>query len=372
MKRIILILAILIVLVPNTSAQDEELDTWNWHEVGLSFEYPAGWQSSLTVENFAFVLFGEPTANGDAGFFISLQTGTYDPNEENLANIFNQIAGDEIELTETTLGCVEAWRFEVASEERRAVFYGFGANGDDLALLSLSAPAAQWEDREELVEQIVDSAVITRVELDHEALNEQMLQNYEDEGIIGLGNPNAPVRMVEFMDFSCPHCANFADSIDRIVQDYVVEDEIFLQFSVLDIIGGENSQVAALAQVCGTQLGIGWDTHELLFETFFEGGRDNYNIDTIVEVVDEAELAVSGDDFRTCMETEDAATFVLQNVEWAGDVGVSSTPSLMFGVEDTEDPELDFMRNSSGEPFTGSLPLVMIYEHLDGLLQASE
>jgi protein-disulfide isomerase len=41
------------------------------------------------------------------------------------------------------------------------------------------------------------------------------------EGGLVMGNPNAPVKMVEYGSLSCPHCAKLAqDGMDKIVNTY--------------------------------------------------------------------------------------------------------------------------------------------------------
>lgn len=45
---------------------------------------------------------------------------------------------------------------------------------------------------------------------------------------MGLGDPNAPVKIVEYMSMTCPHCANFhANTLDTIKTKYVDTGKVY-------------------------------------------------------------------------------------------------------------------------------------------------
>src|SRR5262245_46798965 len=37
-----------------------------------------------------------------------------------------------------------------------------------------------------------------------------------------VGNPNAPITIIEFADFACPHCQEYHPTITKFLNDYVV------------------------------------------------------------------------------------------------------------------------------------------------------
>lgn len=52
-----------------------------------------------------------------------------------------------------------------------------------------------------------------------------------NEGGLVMGNPNAPVKMVEYGSLSCPHCAKLAqDGMDKIVNTYVKSGKVSYEF----------------------------------------------------------------------------------------------------------------------------------------------
>lgn len=354
----------------STPHQEDVLtQAWAWPELGLNISYPTDWNYSLNQENFEWVLFSPQNEETGALSYITLQASRYDKATETLADVFATIAG-ESDLSETTFGGADAWTFDFIDQGQTTRFIGFGVNSSELALMGFSAPDVEWESTQSVYDTIIENATLEPLALDHAALNAQMQANYLETGSIGLGDSNAPVKVVEFMDFSCPHCANYTPSLARLTQDYVVDGQVYLEIVLLDIIGGEASQIASGAQVCAVELGIGYSVHEMLFDSLFTNGREGFTTEALTTLIGEADLGISSDDFADCLAARDFADFTTANNTYAASVDVNSTPILFFGTTGNDD--LDFLRDPSGEAFRGAIPLVVVYEHLDRLLSSDE
>ena len=50
------------------------------------------------------------------------------------------------------------------------------------------------------------------------------------EGGFLMGNPDAPVKLIEFGSMTCPHCADFAADTDELVNDYVKTGQVSFEF----------------------------------------------------------------------------------------------------------------------------------------------
>ena len=71
---------------------------------------------------------------------------------------------------------------------------------------------------------------------------------------IALGNPRAPVTLVEFGDLQCPSCALFAqEALPAIVSRYVRPGRVLLVFRGLDFIGQDSQRAARMASALGEQ-----------------------------------------------------------------------------------------------------------------------
>ena len=81
-----------------------------------------------------------------------------------------------------------------------------------------------------------------------------------------LGDPNAPVRIVEFADLQCPFCREFALSptFKSIVDGPVRGGEIRMEFRTLAFIGPDSGTAARLAEAAGRQNKL-WQVVEQLY-----------------------------------------------------------------------------------------------------------
>jgi protein-disulfide isomerase len=144
-----------------------------------------------------------------------------------------------------------------------------------------------------------------------------------------LGDSAAPYTIVEFADFGCPHCAEAAKPLKKLVSE---NPAIQLRFKVFPLTGEchpglnpgqpERCQAAAAAE-CARQQGKFWQMQETLFEN-----QTYFAADDLAFMAKQVGLDASA--FQTCMN--DPAT--LQGVEAdakAGDAaGVQGTPALFL------------------------------------------
>ena len=88
-----------------------------------------------------------------------------------------------------------------------------------------------------------------------------------------LGDPNAPVQIIEFADFECPGCAQFAVVTEPDVRTRIVQAGLasfrFYDFP-LDI--HPNSIKASMAAACAADQNKFWEMHDRVFE-----GQNDWN-----------------------------------------------------------------------------------------------
>ena len=69
-----------------------------------------------------------------------------------------------------------------------------------------------------------------------------------------LGDPHAPLTLVEFGDLQCPACAQFSEeTLPAIVRRYVRTGKLLLQFRALDFLGPDSLRAARMAVALGAQ-----------------------------------------------------------------------------------------------------------------------
>ena len=83
-----------------------------------------------------------------------------------------------------------------------------------------------------------------------------------------LGNPNAPVQIMEFADFECPACGSFATLTEPDVRKRLVETgQVSFRFMDFPLVIHPNTWDAHFAAACANEQGKFWEMHDKLFAT---------------------------------------------------------------------------------------------------------
>jgi protein-disulfide isomerase len=111
----------------------------------------------------------------------------------------------------------------------------------------------------------------------------RLLSGIPQQGMI-LGEPKAPVELIEFGDLQCPVCAGYAKEIlPPIIENQVKKGEAKIDFRNLTIISEESIPAGAAALAAGEQA-RGWNYLELFYRN--QGAeRSGYVTDEFMEAV---------------------------------------------------------------------------------------
>jgi len=143
-----------------------------------------------------------------------------------------------------------------------------------------------------------------------------------------LGDPKAPVELVEFGDLQCPVCAGYAKEIlPPIIENQVKKGEVKVGFRNLTIISEESIPAGAAALAAGEQ-GRGWNYVELFYRNQGEE-RSGYVTDEFMEAV--AKAAGVKDVGKWNQDRKQLTGEVGKTTAEAQELGYSGTPS--FAVE---------------------------------------
>lgn len=147
---------------------------------------------------------------------------------------------------------------------------------------------------------------------------------------ITKGDPDAPITIVEFADYSCPGCGQFALQIKpQMDLQYVQSGKakfVYYDFPLISI--HPHSFLAARAARCANDMGKFWEYQDQLFRN-----QSNWVVKPNVEgdMMDFA-AAVGLDEggFETCLKSDAFADVVSANLRLAEELGVNSTPTIMM------------------------------------------
>jgi protein-disulfide isomerase len=92
----------------------------------------------------------------------------------------------------------------------------------------------------------------------------RLLSGIPQEGLV-LGDPSAPVKLVEFGDLQCPVCKGYSEEIlPPIIENQVKKGQVKIDFRSYTIIGEQSAPAGAAALAAGAQ-GRGWNYIELFY-----------------------------------------------------------------------------------------------------------
>ena len=147
---------------------------------------------------------------------------------------------------------------------------------------------------------------------------------------IALGDPDAPVTLVEFVDMQCPFCADFArQGLPAIVDEDVRAGRVRLEIRTMAFIG-DDSQTLARAVAGAAEQDRGWQALDLFF---INQGRENSGFAN-EQYVRETLSAVDGLDVDRALAAGEGAvgTNAINDAQaLASRLGIASTPSFAIG-----------------------------------------
>lgn len=141
-----------------------------------------------------------------------------------------------------------------------------------------------------------------------------------------LGDPNAPITIVEFSDYSCPFCArHFTETLPQIKSEYIDSGMVKLVYRDFAFKGERSQNLAASAECAGEKSDADfYKVHDYIFS--------NPGVDTEGVIAFGAENGL-GADFAECVRNGDMLSEVQADMADAQSYGVNSTPTFFINGE---------------------------------------
>lgn len=145
-----------------------------------------------------------------------------------------------------------------------------------------------------------------------------------------LGDADANVVVFEIADFQCPYCARFAESLGPTLHErYVETGQVQWVFVNLPLHTHPLAWHAAEAALCAGAAGDQfWPMHDRLFAEQDEWGAASDPAARFARYA--ADLGVPADAFATCVERDQIAALILQDLGSAISAGISGTPTFLI------------------------------------------
>lgn len=156
-----------------------------------------------------------------------------------------------------------------------------------------------------------------------------------------LGPDDAPLKLIKYSDFQCPHC----EDADEVLRDIKEEfsDDLQLVYRHFHVTSPEqHSFDASRATVAAEKQDSFWEMHRMIFDHQSEWSQDPSARQTFTSYAEELNLDMEQyqEDF------ENAGPRVERDLNIAEQLGVSSTPTFYLNGEKVENLDtFDDLRN---------------------------
>ena len=152
-----------------------------------------------------------------------------------------------------------------------------------------------------------------------------------------MGDPNAPIQLVEFSDFQCPFCEkHFTDTEPLLIEHFISTGKVYFTYRsagnwVSGNLGGvrTESQDSAAAAYCAADQDKFWEMHASLFannrDVEDQGSFTDRRLKAIAENVG-LDMAA----FNECYDNGKYADRVQEDLTAAQDAGIEGTPYFVM------------------------------------------
>jgi len=169
-----------------------------------------------------------------------------------------------------------------------------------------------------------------------------------------LGNPDAPLLLIDYSDFLCSACRIHAQQVEpELIANYVATGQLRMAFSPVLDFGDGSLQASAAAECAGQQAPFAfWQMQHLLYER----QQQVWNATPALLVEFASELQLDTGEFERCLADETVTTKIQRMAQVRNDLGIRSRPAF----------------DLNGQLIQGALPYANFVTVLDKALADSQ
>ena len=168
----------------------------------------------------------------------------------------------------------------------------------------------------------------------------------DDDPIIG--DPNAPITIIEFSDFQCPFCARFnSQTLPAILDEYIEQGKVKLVFRDFPIQSiHPNALPASVAAECANDQNKFKEMHDILFEKQSEWNKIETEAALSLFSQYASNMNLEQEVFDSCLTSGKHIEEIKKDLEDGRDYGVTGTPGFFIGND-----HIGFVELKGAQPF---------------------
>ena len=142
-----------------------------------------------------------------------------------------------------------------------------------------------------------------------------------------IGDPDAPISVVNFSSFSCPFCESFSKTIEPdLINNFVDTGDVYYRYMNLAFSNDEGTQNAGIAAYCAADQNLFFQYRPYLYSAARE--QNGFSISNLISMANSA--GIETERFEVCLvENNDFRDALVADLRFAQSVGVTGTPSFL-------------------------------------------
>ena len=142
-----------------------------------------------------------------------------------------------------------------------------------------------------------------------------------------MGNPNAPITILEFGDYQCTYCYKFhQDTLNIINEEFIKAGNVKVIFKDFPL-NGPDSKLAAEASYCAHDQGKYWEYHDQLYKNW-AGERTGWITRESLSKFAES-INLDKEEFNKCLDESKYKNKIDSIYEFGNEIGIDATPSFL-------------------------------------------
>ncbi|MHC1741317.1 MAG: DsbA family protein [Anaerolineaceae bacterium] len=144
---------------------------------------------------------------------------------------------------------------------------------------------------------------------------------------LNMGDPNAPVKVVEFADFQCPYCQKYWQDVEpTLLKTYIETGKVYYTYAPMAFLGQESFD-SAEAAYCANDQGKFWEYRDYLYTNHTGENVGDYTEAKLVTFAKKLNLDMTA--FNSCLTSGKYIQAVTDANNYATQQSVNTTPSVI-------------------------------------------
>jgi len=173
-----------------------------------------------------------------------------------------------------------------------------------------------------------------------------------------MGDPQAPIHMIEYGDYQCPYCLQFwRETEPFLIEEYVNTGKVYFEYRSLGEFLGPESGWAAEGAYCAGDQGKFWEFHDTLFTNWTGENAGDFTPEKLIRYAGTLDLDM--DVFKACLEDGKHKGTVERDRLQAEAEGITATPTFIINGRKVEGAQsFQIMKHILDELLNGDIQTI--------------